>query len=335
MNIFVTGATGFVGEQLVRKLAQNPQHQIHILVRSVPKAQAMFADFGNVIAFQGDLLETEKIQKAMQNCEQVYHLAAQAKVWDENPHSFYEMNVQGTLNIVQTAIKLGVKRAVLTSTAGVLGASLNGEITTENSPLRVPLSTEYEKTKAQAEAEVQKLLDKGLEIIIVNPTRVYGGGQRSQSNAVTMLLEKYAQGKWRILPGNGNKVGNYVYIDDVVQGHILAMEKGKNGERYILGGENVSYNELFALFAEITGKKRWLLPLPVAVMNGFAQLQMLKTRLTGSAPLITPAFVKKYLYDWRVSSRKAEQELGYTITPLKIGLQKTWQWLKEVGSQKV
>ncbi|PKQ70079.1 NAD-dependent epimerase/dehydratase family protein [Raineya orbicola] len=327
MKIFVTGATGFVGEQLVKKLAENPQNEVHILVRSISKAKEMFSNLPNVFPFQGDLLEAEKIQKAMQECEQAYHLAAQAKVWDKNPHSFYEMNVQGTLNIVQTAIKLRLKRIVLTSTAGVLGASLNGEMITENTPLRVPLSTEYEKTKAQAEKEVQKFLDKGVEVVTVNPTRVYGGGQRSQSNAVTMLLEKYAQGKWRILPGNGKKIGNYVFIDDVVQGHLLAMQKGKNGERYILGGENVSYEELFETFAEITGKKRWLMPLPVPVMSGFAHLQMLKTRLIGSAPLITPPFVKKYLYDWQVSSQKAQKELGYTITPLKIGLQKTWEWL--------
>lgn len=330
MKIFVTGATGFVGEQLVKKLAENAQNEVHILVRSVPKAQEIFAQMPNVRSFQGDLLEAEKIQKAMQECEQVYHLAAQAKVWDKNPQSFYEMNVKGTLNIVQTAIELGVKRIVLTSTAGVLGASLNGEVVSENTPLQVPLSTEYEKTKAQAEKEVQKLLDKGLEIVTVNPTRVYGGGQRSQSNAVTMLLEKYAQGKWRILPGNGKKIGNYVFIDDVVQGHLLAMQKGRSGERYILGGENVSYEELFNIFAEITGKKRWLVPLPVAVMNSFAHLQMLKTRLVGTAPLITPPFVKKYLYDWQVSSQKAQTELGYAITPLKIGLQKTWEWLNKV-----
>lgn len=328
MKIFVTGATGFVGEQLVKRLAQNVHARIHVLVRSVVKAQALFKDYENIRYFQGDILEREKIEKALQECEQVYHLAAQAKMWDKNPQSFYEMNVIGTLNVVQAALNRQVKRVVITSTAGVLGASLNGEIVTETTPLKVPLSTEYEKTKALAEKEIQKFLDKGVEIVIVNPTRVYGGGQRSQSNAVTMLLEKYVQGKWRILPGNGNRMGNYVYIDDVVEGHIQAMQKGKNGERYILGGENVSYKELFELFAEVSGKKYTLIPLPVVIMKSFAYVQMFYTALTGKEPLITPAFVKKYLYDWQVSSQKAQQELGYQITPLKVGLQKTLEWLQ-------
>jgi nucleoside-diphosphate-sugar epimerase len=220
-----------------------------------------------------------------------------------------------------------IEKVVITSTAGVLGPSLNGEMVDENSQSAVPYSTEYERTKALAEEEAKKYLDK-LAIVTLNPTRIYGAGQRSQSNAVTMLLEKYWQGKWRIIPGDGKRVGNYAYIDDVVEGHLAAMQRGRTGERYILGGENVSYQELFDLFGEITGKKLVLFKMPISVMMTFAQMQMLKTKLTGKPPLITPNFVKKYLYDWRVSTEKSQKELGLSITPLRIGLEKTFEYLK-------
>lgn len=326
-RIFVTGATGYVGEQLAKKLAQEG-HIVHILARQKQKAQKMFPDDGAFQIYEGDILEADKIQMAMKNCQEVYHLAAYAKVWDKDPKSFFKMNVEGTKNILDNCILQKIDKVVITSTAGVLGPSVGGEIVNENSQSAVPYSTEYERTKAIAEEEAKKYLDKGLQIVTLNPTRIYGAGQRSESNAVTMLLEKYWQGKWRILPGDGKRIGNYVYIEDVVAGHLAAMQKGKNGERYILGGENVSYQELFDLFGEVTGRKLRLFKMPIGVMMGFARLQMIKTQLTGSAPLITPNFVKKYLYDWKVSSQKAQDELNLQITPLREGLYKTLEWLK-------
>lgn len=327
-KIFITGATGYVGEQLARKLA-NEGNIVHLLVRQKPKAQKIFPDDTLYKIFEGDILEPEKINKAMEGCQEVYHLAAYAKVWDKDPHAFVKMNVEGTKNILDSCIVQKTEKVVITSTAGVLGPSVSGEMVDENAQSAVPYSTEYEKTKALAEEEAKKYLDKGLSIVTLNPTRIYGAGQRSQSNAVTMLLEKYWQGKWRIMPGDGKRIGNYVYIDDVIEGHLVAMKKGKVGERYILGGENVSYKELFDLFGEVTGKKLHLLNMPIPVMMTFARLQMLKTKLTGKAPLITPNFVKKYLYDWKVSTQKAESELGLKITPLKVGLEKTLEWLKQ------
>jgi nucleoside-diphosphate-sugar epimerase len=326
-RIFVTGATGYVGEQLAKKLAQEG-HIVHILARQKQKAQKMFPDDSNFQIFEGDILEANKIQEAMRNCQEVYHLAAYAKVWDKDPNAFMKMNVEGTKNILNSCLLQKIDKVVITSTAGVLGPSVGGEIVNENSQSAVPYSTEYERTKAIAEEEAKKYLDKGLTIVTLNPTRIYGAGQRSESNAVTMLLEKYWQGKWRILPGDGKRIGNYVYIEDVVAGHLAAMQKGKSGERYVLGGENVSYQELFDLFGEITGRKLRLFKMPIGVMMGFARLQMLKTQLTGSAPLITPNFVKKYLYDWKVSSQKAQEELHLQITPLREGLSKTLEWLK-------
>ncbi|MDX1904305.1 MAG: SDR family oxidoreductase [Thermonemataceae bacterium] len=326
-KVFLTGATGYVGELLAKKLVEQGK-KVHILVRSVAKAKKIFLDDEQFKFFEGDLADKMQINLALEDCQEVYHLAAQAKVWDKNPGSFYQMNVEGTLNILNSSLEKKVKKVVLTSTAGVLGPSVAG-VVTENTVQRIPHSTEYERTKAISEKEALTYLEKGLEIVIVNPTRIYGPGQRSESNAVTKLLERYAQGKWRIMPGNGKKIGNYVFVDDVVEGHLLAMKNGKSGEKYILGGDNVSYQELFDIFGEITGKKLRLFNLPISVMMTFARLELLKANLLGKAPLITPNFVKKYLYDWHLSSEKATNELGYQITPIRDGLQRTFRWLQE------
>lgn len=324
-HILITGATGFVGELLAKKLAEQG-NIIHIVARSAHKASQMF-EGESFQVFEGDLLEPEKLLAAAQHCQEIYHLAAHAKVWDKDPNAFYKMNVEGTICILETALKAGIGRVVLTSTAGVLGPSVQG-IVSETTIQSVPHSTEYERTKAISEEKSKAYLAKGLEIVTLNPTRIYGYGQRSESNAVTTLLEKYWQKKWRILPGDGKRIGNYVWVEDVVNGHILAMEKGRSGERYILGGENATYSALFDIFADTVGHKLPLLPLPIPIMTFFAHLQMLRTRLTGKPPLITPSFIKKYLYDWQVSSQKAEQELGYCITPLRQGIAQTYDWLK-------
>jgi farnesol dehydrogenase len=164
---------------------------------------------------------------------------------------------------------------------------------------------------------------------MVNPPRIYGPGIITESNAVTRLIKLYMAGKWKIMPGDGKRTGSYVYIDDVVNGHILAMQSGRSGERYILGGVNASYNEFFELLAKIAGKKIKLIKLPVWAMMLAGNAIQLYTKISGKPPLLTPPWIKKYYYDWSLNSEKAQQELGYTYIPLEEGLQKTVDWLKQ------
>src|SRR5262249_29540362 len=152
----------------------------------------------------------------------------------------------------------------------------------------------------------------GMNIVIVNPPRVYGPGIATESNAVTKLVRLYLKGKWKIMPGDGKRTGSYVYVDDVINGHILAMQKGRRGERYILSGVNASYNEFFDLLAEVTNKKVKLYHLPVWIMMVAGYIIMARTKLTGKAPLLTPKWIKKYFHDWSFDCSKAQQELGYT-----------------------
>lgn len=325
MKIFITGATGYIGNNLAKRLAAEG-HIVHALCRSAHKLSLL--QHKNIKLFEGDITDISSIQSAMKGCEQVYHLAAYARVWAKDPSIYYKLNVGGTQNVLDAAKNTGIINIVVTSTAGVLGPS--GEKPVKEDDQRIGnILNEYEETKTQSETMCREYAAKfGMRIIIVNPPRVYGPGVESESNALTKMIRLYMQGKWRILPGDGKRVGSYVLVDDVVNGHILAMEKGRAGERYILSGVNASYSEFFDAIAKAAGKKVILFPMPVwlMVIAGYGMIGY--TKITGKAPLLTPKWIKKYLYDWSLSCEKAQNELGYTYRPLDEGIQKTVDWLK-------
>jgi len=168
-----------------------------------------------------------------------------------------------------------------------------------------------------------------MEIVIVNPTRVYGPGELSKANSLTIMIKKYIEGKWRIIPGNGKSIGNYVFVHDVVKGMILAMAKGIPGERYILGGENATYDQFFNKLAKVSGKKQLLFKLPASLMIVVAYILMIPTKLFKTKPMITPSWARRFLFNWKVSSDKAVTSLGYSIASLEEGMNKTIQWLDE------
>jgi len=232
------------------------------------------------------------------------------------------------MNVFLAAQNAGTKRIVFTSTAGVISPS-NGVASDENTPRKQDYFTHYERSKAQAENKAKELTEEGMEIITVNPTRVYGPGLLSDSNGVTKMVKLYLEGKFKTLPGNGESVGNYVFIDDVVQGHVKAMQNGKPGERYILGGDNVSFNEFFNLLSDISGKSNRMFHIPIPIINMAAKAMEFRANVFGTPPLITPPWVRKYLYNWELSSQKAKDDLGYKITPISIGMERTIDWIIE------
>lgn len=326
MTIFITGATGYIGNKLAKRLADEG-HTIHALCRSKEKASLL--DHENIKTFEGDIINKTSIIEAMRNCQQVYHLAAYARVWAKDPLTFYRLNVEGTENVLDAARELGINNIVVTSTAGVLGPSKDRPVKEDDERIGNTLN-EYEETKTQAEVICREYCNKySMRVVIVNPPRVYGPGVESESNAVTRLIKLYVRGKWRILPGDGKRTGSYVHVDDVVNGHILAMQKGRSGERYILSGANVSYIEFFDALAWITGKKVNLFRLPVWIMTVAGFGMMLYTKITGNPPLLTPKWIRKYSYDWSLNCEKAQHELGYTYRSLEQGLRETVEWVKQ------
>ncbi|NQU86458.1 MAG: NAD-dependent epimerase/dehydratase family protein [Mariniphaga sp.] len=325
MKYFLTGATGFIGKELAKQFLQKGEI-VHALVRSPEKAQQI--DHKNLRLFQGDITNKESIQKAMVGCDYVFHLAGYAKPWSKDKNIPFEINVKGTINVLEAALQNNIKRVIFTSTAGILKPSDIDEATDENSPNPESYLTAYEETKMEAERRCSHFMKKGLEIVIVNPSRVYGPGLLSKSNSVTTIIKKYNEGKWRFLPGDGSEIGNYVFIDDIVSGLKLALEKGQPGERYILGGTNISFNDFFNVLSEETGNYHRLFKLPLCIMMLVSRIMLLLANNFGIEPLITPQWVKRYSQNRVLSSKKAINKLGYSITPINEGIRKTLIWLK-------
>ena len=264
----------------------------------------------------------------MKGCEGVYHVAAFASVWTPRPEEIYEHNVNGTVNVLESALKYRVNRVVHTSTAGVFGPS-GDEPNREDNPLAITHSIHYDRSKAQAEQKVEAFVGKGMDVVIVNPTRIYGPGKMGDSNGVTRMIRDYIKGRWHFIPGNGRSVGNYVYIKDVVEGHILAMEKGRTGERYLLGGSNLSFNEFFRILKETTGCRYLLIKVPFFIGISSAAIMLTTAKLTGRMPMITPGYLKRYSQHWAFSIEKAKTELGYDPLEFREGLRETLTWLKK------
>ena len=326
MKVLVTGATGYVGTALCHKL-RDTDTIIHALCRSPDKKHLIRGD--HVRIFEGQLQDTGALGRAMEGCDQIYHLAAYVKIWSKDMSIYNAINVEATKNLLDLAVENDVHRVVMTSTAGVMGPSSDKDsLVTESTNKVVNPATEYERSKILAEKEAFGYIDRGLELVVVNPTRIYGPGPDAQSNSITRMIRLFRDGKWRVIPADGSSVGNYTYIDDVVNGHILAMEKGRSGERYILGGANISYNELFDLLRRLTGSRLRLVHIPYFILVSFARMHKFAAQYFGIEPLIVPEFVRKLSRHWSMSSQKAIDELGYEITPIEDGLTQTLKWLE-------
>jgi dihydroflavonol-4-reductase/farnesol dehydrogenase len=322
MNIFISGATGFIGRQLSLNLAEQG-HTVHALVRRTN--HPLLPHHSNIKVFLGDISDQRSLIAAMQGCGQAYHTAALAKMWAKNINEFHEVNVTGTRNVMEAARAAGVTKTVYTSTCGVLGPTLRYPMT-EDDPRITGFPIHYERTKYLAELEVKEFVKKDMNVVIVSPSRVYGKGPVTDSNTVGKIVTAYLKGKWRINPANGKQVSNYAYLDDIVQGHIAAMERGSSGQRYILGGEDVSFNEFFNTVRKISGVHHRLINVPQRVIKWYSWIEWLKTAITGKPPFFLPEFADRLRYDQKYSSQKAIDQLGYRITPFAEGMQQMIQF---------
>ena len=324
-TVFVTGSTGFIGTKLVNELVKRG-NTVHALTRGTSNKDGLSHERIKLVT--GDIQDRTSLQKGIEGCNQVYHLAAYAKNWSRDTSVFYKQNVEGMRNVFEVAKAAGVKRVVFTSTIVAFGPTPAGVIGNEDMPrITQRYYTEYEETKSIAEKEALQYAASGFPVVIVNPTRVYGPGKLTEGNSVSLMIDMYDRGKVPVLLNGGNDVGNYVLVDDLVRGHILAMEKGQIGERYILGGENASLKQIFEMVDEVSGKKHFQMNLPPRIAYLYSGFEKKKAEWLGIYPQITPGWVETFLQDWVYSTAKAERELGYTIVPLKEGIRMTYEWL--------
>ena len=324
MKILITGATGYIGNNLAHTLAVMG-HQVHALMRSSSAKELLHHP--NITIFKGDILEKESVLNAMKGCQQVYHTAAMVKVWANNPSVYYDVNVEGTRNVLDAVLQTGADKLVFTSTCGVIGPSLN-EPMSENDPRINGFSLDHELSKKMGEDLVLQYAKEGMDAVIVCPSKVYGPGNISHSLTANAVINKFLKKRIVFIPSPGTSKACFAFIDDIVKGHLLAMEKGKTGEKYILGGINISYYEFFDRIRTTCSLKGYIIKLSKNVIKGWALLQLLNYKITGIHPGFTLKSVGIVLSDYTFSSEKAVRELGYNITPLEEAIQKTIHFLK-------
>lgn len=327
MRVFVTGATGYIGSALALSLLEEG-HEVRALARNPDRGSFLEARGARVVP--GDLGDPASLDRLCEGTEAGFHLAGWVKA-SGSPADYEEANVAGARRVFEAALRAGVRRVVFTSSAGVLGPALDGKPVAEDSPRRIGFLNDYERTKAEAETLVPGFLGRGLEIVTVNPTRVFGCPVGPDLPPYTAMIDRYLRGKFLLIPGNGRSVGNYVFLEDVVAGHRAALDRGVPGRRYLLGGYDLSYREFFEALARASGVNRRLPRVPAPVLYAAAGLAGAAARLSGGRPVLTPSWVKRFLYDWRVSSVRAQAELGYRITPLDAALDRTVRGLRERG----
>lgn len=325
MKILITGATGYLGHRLALTLAER-NNEVHILVRNPDSGN--IPQHKNIEVFAGDITQKQSITSAISECSQVYHTAALVKAFDKDATLFYKVNVEGTRNLLESALETGVEKFVFTSSCSVIGPTLKAAMC-ENDKRISPLDNDYDATKYMAEKLVKEFGKKGLHTVIVSPSKVFGpSGFDAKSISVNTVISRFIKGEPTFIPKPGKLIANYCFIEDVVEGHILAMSKGNVGENYILGGENVSFSEFFQTIGTLSEKKSRLIEIPKFVMKIFSIMQWLQFKATNKEPLITENGIRQIYCNKIFSSEKAISNLGYQITPLREGLQQTIHFFK-------
>lgn len=325
MKLFLTGATGYIGHQLALTAAQKG-YAVSALVRSLHSPN--LPRHPNIEFYQGDVTDKASVQRSMTGCEAVLHAAALTKLWHRDRQLFYRINVAGTQNVLEAALEQRVKRFVFTSSCGVLGPS-SGAPVTEDDPRTTPFENDYESSKHHAEALVKEYTTKGLHAVIVAPPRVYGPGLDTKANPINQLIRNTLKSGLAFMPAAKEVVGNYAFIDDVVAGHFLALEKGASNEKYILGGENVSYERLFETIKLASRKKITTIAVPIPFLKAWAALVFGANLVAGRHTHLSPKVVDRLMQNRAVSSEKAVRDLGYRITPFAEGIATTVRLLSK------
>jgi dihydroflavonol-4-reductase len=325
--VLVTGATGFIGSNVTRALI-NKGYEVRILLRK--KAVTKNVQGLPVEIFYGDILDVESLLKAMKGVDYVFHVAALFTFWYPNTDFIYKVNVEGTKNVMSCAIKTGVKRVVYTSTAGTCGAKTSPqEVVDENHPFNLQhLGDAYLNSKFYAEKVAREFVEKGLDVVIVNPTAPLGMGDVRPTPTGFFFL-KFLNGE---IPGYLEGGGNFVNVKDVAEGHILALERGKSGEKYILGGVNMTMKDFLTKVAEIAGLPlpRVKIPYPLAWLYAlYSEAKALFDR--ENPPLLTRAILRGTGYYLYVSCEKASKELGYNPSSIESGIRDEISWFLRNG----
>ena len=326
MNVFLTGATGFVGSHVARAFAAQGA-RLHLLVRSTSRLDNLEGlSAGTVI---GDLRDPESFRSALSDCEVLVHVAADYRLWVRDPQAMYAANVDGTRNLLALAREVGVRRVVYTSSVATMGFRKDGTIVDESTPVSLDdMIGHYKRSKYLAEQEAIVAARDGQQVIVLNPTTPIGANDIKPTPTGQIVVDFLN----RKFPAYVDTGLNLVDVDEVARMHVTALERGEPGERYILGGENLSLKQILDKMSAITGIPSPSMEVPHAVAMAFAFLDETVTgRLRGKEPRATVEAVRMGKKKMFASSAKAERELGFRIVPVYAALRAAIDWFRAHG----
>ena len=321
MRIFITGGSGFIGRRLVAMLVAQGA-EVLALAHSA-RSERLLAELGATVV-PGDIMDVASMRGAMAGCDLVYHLAAILELGNADPVRMEMINVAGTRKVLSLAHELGVPRIIYTSSLAVLGDT-HGELATESFQPQGPFLTEYDRTKWLAHYQVAlPLILKGAPIVILMPGVVYGPGDQS---ILAQLMARFYFGKLPFVPAPTSAY-TFAHVEDVVEAHLLAAEKGRPGESYILAGPAVSLGELLNFWSYLTGKKRPPISVPEGVLRALAPTAKRLNRWVDLPEFYRGEALAMSGATYIGSAAKAEAQLGWQQRSLQAGMMETFAWLE-------
>jgi dihydroflavonol-4-reductase len=326
MKTLVTGANGFLGSSIMRHLLE-AGHEVRVLAR--PQSDRRNLNNFPVEIYEGDLRDTSSIKRAVSGCDNLFHVAADYRLWIPDPDVMYAINVTGTQSLILAAAEAGLKRIVYTSSVATLGFNPDGSPADETTLSSLSLMTgHYKRSKFLAEQAVQQLTDQHkLSLVIVNPSTPIGPFDVKPTPTGRIVLDTLL-GR---MPAYVDTGLNIVHVDDVAKGHLLAFEQGKAGERYVFGGENMSLLKILEMIDEIAGKKSKRICLPHNLILPAAWLMEKTATFTGIEPRATIDGVRMAKKQMFFSSAKAIRELNYQYRPAQDAIKDAILWFCENG----
>jgi len=326
MTTLVTGATGFVGSAVARVLAARG-HELRLLTRPTSDRRNLAGLDAEIVT--GDLTDPDSLARAAAGCRYVLHVAADYRFWVPDPDAMLRANVEGALAMVRAAAKAGAERIVHCSSVATLGQVGDGTLADEETPTHeADFVGIYKRSKYLAERAVLEFAERdGLPVVVVNPAAPVGPRDIKPTPTGKMIRDA-AAGR---VPAYIDTGLNIVHVDDVAEGHVLALEKGRIGQRYVLGGENMLLKDILRLVAEVVHRRPPSIRLPEAVVWPAALVMEGLAKLTGIEPMMTRDHLKMARKKMFYSSAKAAAELGYQARPVRLAVEDAVAWFRTNG----
>jgi dihydroflavonol-4-reductase len=324
MTTLVTGAAGFLGSHVARQLVARGD-DVRVLVRASSSNRAI-SDL-SLEYVTGDLRDAGSLERAMNGVQRVFHVAADYRLWAKNPQEIYDSNVGGTKNLLEAAKRAGVGQLIYTSTVATIAVD-RPELPNEFTEAKLEeMIGHYKRSKWMAEQEVLKAAKEGFPAIVAMPTTPVGPWDWKPTPTGKIILD-FLNGK---MPGYVDTGLNFVGVEECAAGHLLVSEKGKIGERYLLGAENLTLKEVLDTLAKITGLPAPGMKIPHSVALGVAYVESAFSRLLGKEPGIPVEGVKIARHKMFVDASRARRELGFQPGPVAAALERAVRWYQENG----